>query len=71
MVKSYVENRKQFACINGAQSELDSLNYGVPQGSVLGPPLFLIYINYLNYAVKASSPFHFADETCLLNISSI
>ena len=42
----------------------------MPQGSVLGPLLFLIYINDLHYAIKASCLLHFADDTCLLNIQS-
>ena len=42
----------------------------MPQGSVLRPLLFLIYINDLHYATKASCPLHFADDTCLLNIRS-
>ena len=68
--KSYLENRKQFVSISGTESELASVNYGVPQGSVLRPLLFLIYINDLHYAIKASCPLHFADDTCLLNIRS-
>ena len=44
------------------------LKYGVPQGSVLGPLVFLIFINGLNIAIKNSETFHFADDTCLLNI---
>ena len=69
-MKSYLENRKQFVSVHGAESELDSVNYDVTQGSVLGPLPFLIYINDLHYAIKASCPLHFAYDTCLLNIQS-
>ena len=68
--KSYLENRKQFVSINSVKSELDSVNYGVPQGSALGPLLFLIYINDLHYAIKASCSLHFADDTFLLSMQS-
>ena len=40
----------------------------VLQGSFIGPLLFLIFINDLNYAIKNSTTFHFADDTCLLNV---
>ena len=44
------------------------LKYGVAQGSVLDPLLFLISINDLNIAIKHSETFHFPDDTCLLNV---
>ena len=65
---SYLSNRKQFVTINGFDSEIQIFQYGVPQGSVLGPLIFLIYINDLHNAIKFSQSFHFADDTCLLNI---
>ena len=66
--KSYLSDRNQFVSINGFNSNYNTVKYGVPQGSVLGPLLFLIFINDLNVAIKNSEIFQFADNTCLLNI---
>ena len=64
--KSYLTNRKQFVSINGFNSNKQLMKYGVPQGSVLGPLLFLIYINDLHNSIKFSTVHHFADDTNLL-----
>ena len=64
--KSYLSNRKQFVQINNTKSELSNIDHGVPQGSVLGPLLFLVYINDLHNAIHYSTTRHFADDTNLL-----
>ena len=69
--KSYLSDRSQFVSINGFNSDYKTIKYGVPQGSVLSPLLFLIFINELNTAIKHSETFHFADDTCLLNIKDV
>ena len=61
--KSYLSNRSQYVSINGYDSVLAAINCGIPQGSVLGPLLFLLYINNLNQATKFCKVHHFADDT--------
>ena len=60
----------QFVSIGGSKSSLKTLPHGVPQGSVLGPLLFLIYINDLHNCIKHCETFHFADDTHLLRFSN-
>ena len=62
---SYLTNRYQYVQFDGVDSKMCSLSTGVPQGSVLGPLLFLIYMNDVS---EASDKFHsilFADDTTL------
>ena len=63
--RSYLANRSQFVEWNGSKSDLLPLETGVPQGSILGPLLFLLYINDLPAAVSLKSVM-FADDTNLL-----
>ena len=63
---SYLTNRKQFVSISGHDSNIVNIDFGVPQGSVLGPLLFLIYINDLHHSIKYCQTRHFADDTNLL-----
>ena len=65
LFSSYLENRKQYVCINNIKSSLQRINSGVPQGSELEPILFLLYINDLPNAFS-SPPRLFADDAFLL-----
>ena len=67
--QSHLTSRKQYVSINGYDSNLADVKFGVPQGSVLGPLLFLIYINDLNQALKFCKVHHFADHTNLIHFS--
>ena len=65
--ESYLHNRKQRVVLNGSFSDYSVIQSGVPQGSVLGPLLFLIYINDLQKYTKSNISF-FADDTMLFSI---
>ena len=66
LLKSYLSNRKQYVSINGCDSDVKDVTCGVPQGSSLGPLLFLIYINDLRMSLSKTSCGHFADDTFIL-----
>ncbi len=60
---SYLKDRKQYTEINGVTSKMKSINCGVPQGSVLEPLLFLIYINDMPISLKSALSITFADDS--------
>ena len=65
-LSSYLNGRTQYVSIQGHNSSHEVIRHGVPQGSVLGPLLFLVYINDLHTCIKHSTTRHFADDTNLL-----
>jgi hypothetical protein len=65
--RNYLGNRKQYVKFNNVTSPFVGIKTGVPQGSVLGPLLFLIYINDISNATKALDELLFADDTNLYN----
>lgn len=66
LLKSYLTNRKQFVSIDQYESSLQSIDTGVPQGSNLGPVLFLLFINDLSKLGLIGELRLFADDTCIL-----
>ena len=63
--QSYLSNREQYVTIDNHSSAMAEITCGVPQGSVLGPILFLLFINDLNYVSKLLRIIMFADDTNL------
>ena len=65
LLKSFVSNRKYFVSVNGLTSDIKTVNIGVPQGSTLGPLLFLLYINDMCNSSSILNFTQFADDTTL------
>jgi retron-type reverse transcriptase len=64
-LKSYLSGRTKKCLVNGFLSEDRSISCGVPQGTILGPLLFLLYINDLPNCLEHSQPRMYADDTHL------
>jgi hypothetical protein len=62
---SYLSNRKQYVSFNNSTSDLLPNDIGVPQGSILGPLLFIIYVNDLCHITQNFTPILYADDTTL------
>ena len=68
--ESYLTNRKQFCSLNGLHSKAKKVTCGIPQGSCLGPLLFIIYLNDLEECLQSSRASIYADDTSLTIASS-
>ena len=64
---SYLENRTQYVEFNNCSSKNTYLSTGVPQGSILGPLLYIIYVNDIQNASKYFNAILYADDTSLIN----
>ena len=63
LFQSYLTYRKQYVLYNNVQSHILYITRGVPQGSVFGPLLFLIYVNSIANCLTHSKLLYFADDT--------
>ena len=66
LFKSYISDRYQFIEFGGVLSDLKKVNCGVPQGSVLGPILFIFYINDLPNISTLFKPVLYVDDTTII-----
>ena len=66
---SFISDRKYFVHINGKSSETKTVNIGVPQGSTLGPLLFLLYVNDMAFSSDILQLIQFADDSTITDSS--
>lgn len=67
-ISSYLNGRKQYTVVNGYNSDTMPVSVGIPQGSVLGPTLFSLFVNDLLSSVKSGSVYLFADDITIYRI---
>ena len=66
---SYLSNRSQVVNINSTQSDFMNINIGIPQGTILGPLLFIIHVNSLPDIMPCKCVMYADDTTILCNSS--
>ena len=69
-INGYLENRKQFVSFDKCNSDIRNISCGVPQGSILGPKLFILYINELHNIYNLVRFTLFADDTNSVHANS-
>ena len=67
LIRKFLSNRFQRVVVNGKTSELENVNAGVPNGSILGLLIFLIYVNHLSDGITSLLKL-FADDTSLFSV---
>ena len=65
-VQNYIALRSQMVCFDGVSSKEEKITYGVSQGSILGPLLFLMHINDVHLCIEHCETITYADDTVLL-----
>ena len=71
-ILDYLTNRRQFVSIQGHHSSYAPVSYGVPQGSILGPLLFILYINDFCNISNVFTPYLYADDSnCFINGNNV
>ena len=70
LIESYLTNRVQVVRINGVYSSTSKVTNGVPHGTVLGPILFLVFVNELPKMCAQLFPLLFADDANFLSVGS-
>ena len=65
LMRNYLSGRQQFTVLNGVKSDLLPVSMGIPQGSVLGPTLFVLFTNDLPCSVPSGSVYMYADDTTI------
>ena len=68
--KSYLHNRQQYCSTNGKKSKKIQVTCGIPQGSCLGPLLFILYLNDFERCLKYSNVNIYADDTNIIIASN-